>query len=575
MERLLVNQASGKTASMIWGSVGLWQLCAGAGNEILIAGAWNGWPILMTERSILGGLADGDGAVFGSALCDVLQMDEKTLSLTGSTAWQVMRGLADARRLILSLQVTEGLSRIEQIEPVLGDLPHDVAKKMEFAFRLCRAIGFALQDDIRPALHFAQSALRQVDEYADNCAAKTVCRLVYWKLGDLDNFFALPRNRLRSTTNGREAVCDVFDLTIEAAVEFNQLRLASARHLAQDALGLAARISPGRPALTALPASLLAQLLYEQGSLDEAEQMIVCHLPAIRAGGAIESALLAYPILARAAFRRGRHAHAMTILEDAEKLAQQRGWRRLAAAGMAERASLLLENDQIAEASACVDALEHLATSPDAGPGNACSDIHPIWTLARARVALVQCPSRSTVAMLRQLQHEAVNRQDLYEALQLAVRLVDAFEVIGERPEALAVLLKTLTLGSAIGVYQAFLDGGDRVQKLLTHIYSCPPPSDVRLRGLLPYIGSLLGRYRACEFVSSLSPPQSGTACVLSEREQATLVWMSRGLSNKGIAKKLGVTPETIKSHAKKIFMKLTVKTRAEAVSRASGLGLI
>jgi ATP/maltotriose-dependent transcriptional regulator MalT len=30
-----------------------------------------------------------------------------------------------------------------------------------------------------------------------------------------------------------------------------------------------------------------------------------------------------------------------------------------------------------------------------------------------------------------------------------------------------------------------------------------------------------------------------------------------------------------VKSHAKNIFAKLTVKTRAEAVSRASGLGLI
>jgi len=50
---------------------------------------------------------------------------------------------------------------------------------------------------------------------------------------------------------------------------------------------------------------------------------------------------------------------------------------------------------------------------------------------------------------------------------------------------------------------------------------------------------------------------------------------MSRGLSNKEIAKKLGITPETVKSHAKNIFMKLTVKTRTEAVSLASGLGLI
>ena len=571
----------------------------------------------MTESAITGSLANWDCAAFGSAPRDALhlpyagrdekreqndgragadldvlsanelnylieisegnclQMDETRLSLTGATTWQVMRGLAEARCAILTLQVAKGFSRISQIEPILGDLPNGVAKKIEFMVRLLRAVGFALQDDILPALHFAQSAIKQARECHDSCTAKTVCRLVYWKLGDLDSFYALPRNRLWSATNGKEAICNVFDLAIEAAVEFNQLRLSSARHLAQDALVLAERTSPRHAVLTALPASLLAQFLYEQGSLEEAEQMVVSHLQAIEMAGTIECALVAYPILARAASRRGQHARAGAILDELEDTAKQRGWRRLAAASIAERVNLLLENDKIAEAAICVDALECLETSPDTVPSSAQSDIHRIWTLARARVTLARGPSRSAVAILRQLQREAVNRQDLYGALQLAIRLVDALEVIGEQSEAFAVLLRALTLGSAVGVYQAFLDGGPRVQKLLVHVYDHPPTSDVRLRGLLPYIGSLLDRNRARETARASTQPHSRSTCILSERERVTLIWMSHGLSNKGIAKKLGVTPETIKSHAKKIFLKLTAKTRAEAVSRASSLGLI
>src|ERR1700730_735575 len=61
----------------------------------------------------------------------------------------------------------------------------------------------------------------------------------------------------------------------------------------------------------------------------------------------------------------------------------------------------------------------------------------------------------------------------------------------------------------------------------------------------------------------------------LSARERTIVLLMGHGLSNKGIARQLSIAPETVKSHAKRIFWKLTVQTRAQAVYRASGLGLI
>ena len=42
------------------------------------------------------------------------------------------------------------------------------------------------------------------------------------------------------------------------------------------------------------------------------------------------------------------------------------------------------------------------------------------------------------------------------------------------------------------------------------------------------------------------------------------------GLSNKEIARNLGIAPETVKSHVKSIFVKLAVEKRAHAVARAS-----
>ena len=69
--------------------------------------------------------------------------------------------------------------------------------------------------------------------------------------------------------------------------------------------------------------------------------------------------------------------------------------------------------------------------------------------------------------------------------------------------------------------------------------------------------------------------PTSRASSYLSERERNILQLISQGLSNKRIAKELVIAPETVKSHVKHVFANLAVGTRAEAVSKAEGLGII
>ncbi len=61
----------------------------------------------------------------------------------------------------------------------------------------------------------------------------------------------------------------------------------------------------------------------------------------------------------------------------------------------------------------------------------------------------------------------------------------------------------------------------------------------------------------------------------LSARERMIVLLMGHGLTNKMIARQLGIAPDTVKAHAKNIFWKLTAQTRAQAVYRASELGFI
>jgi DNA-binding CsgD family transcriptional regulator len=61
----------------------------------------------------------------------------------------------------------------------------------------------------------------------------------------------------------------------------------------------------------------------------------------------------------------------------------------------------------------------------------------------------------------------------------------------------------------------------------------------------------------------------------LTARQCDTLQLISEGFSNKSIARILGISPETVKSHVKHIFAKLAVSTRAAAVARATLLGAV
>jgi LuxR family maltose regulon positive regulatory protein len=91
-------------------------------------------------------------------------------------------------------------------------------------------------------------------------------------------------------------------------------------------------------------------------------------------------------------------------------------------------------------------------------------------------------------------------------------------------------------------------------------------------RELPPFVASPLSQWDARYTVDGAAQPSSRVSDPLTARERDVLAMISQGLSNKRVARALEISPETVKSHVKHIFLKLEVSTRTEAVFRALSL---
>src|SRR5262245_5256636 len=196
-------------------------------------------------------------------------------------------------------------------------------------------------------------------------------RSAAWDFGTsatLDRFHSLQRPQPRSRWSKSGAVSAMLDLSIEAAVALEHLQLASAKRLASDALNIAKTGIKDADGLTALPACLIAEVLYEEGRLDQAEVVLRDRLAVVNAEGPIECALRTYRVLSRIAKHRMQYDYAAFLLREAEALGERRGWPRLVAACMAERVSLLLQRGRTTDARVCGE----LDRPPAQGDARAC-----------------------------------------------------------------------------------------------------------------------------------------------------------------------------------------------------------
>ncbi|MFL6276877.1 MAG: LuxR C-terminal-related transcriptional regulator, partial [Blastocatellia bacterium] len=193
--------------------------------------------------------------------------------------------------------------------------------------------------------------------------------------------------------------------------------------------------------------------------------------------------------------------------------------------------------------------------------------------LSQARVHLAREDASAALAVLEPLRQQAEAKGWEDERLWVMVLQSVAYDVQGEKDKALQLLGDALALAEPGGFVRLFVDAGAPMAHLL---------SEAAARGVMPdYVGKLLAVFEAekrkSEEETSLSPASPVQPLIepLSRRELEVLRLIAQGLSNREISEQLFLALITVKGHNQRIFGKLQVRNRTEAVARARELGLL
>ncbi|SFJ80567.1 regulatory protein, luxR family [Paenibacillus sp. UNC496MF] len=164
-----------------------------------------------------------------------------------------------------------------------------------------------------------------------------------------------------------------------------------------------------------------------------------------------------------------------------------------------------------------------------------------------ARLLLRQRKYSAVIRLLAWLKPQAEREGLLSSLAELALLLALAEHGRGRRADAFAALREALAVGEANGYVRSFADEGLAAAELLA-AFPAAAPAEAKPAGLVE---------------------------PLLESELALMDLVRRGASNQEIAGELALSLGTVKVYLSRVYGKLGVSSRTQALNRAEQLGLL
>jgi LuxR family maltose regulon positive regulatory protein len=309
-------------------------------------------------------------------------------------------------------------------------------------------------------------------------------------------------------------------------------------------------------------------ILLERGQIEEAEHIFLQSLDTLGWGSWME--LLGFVELAQSQNLRGDDAGAQETLHRMTLLGPQH-------VACAEALQALFEIKKLPHDPSVRSRVELWAKahSPDPaiplslGIGPYHRDTEYICNLAWARVQIALGHPGEASTFVEPALEIARERGLLYRIAELSVSHALIYQDLGDPAAALKELEKALEISEKCG-YTRIFNRGPQLDRLLQQAYE-KKTHTAYVRQLLATFNQSIGKAN----VTPVKNEQPGLVDPLSERELEVLRFLADGLTPAEIAKRLYLSPFTLKAHTQNIYSKLEAHSRIEAINKARRLGLI
>ncbi|MEC5341502.1 LuxR C-terminal-related transcriptional regulator [Brenneria populi] len=479
-------------------------------------------------------------------------LDPSRIDLQLNLAWALAHHFRfnDSRQLLDAIDALAAADR--------SVLTHSAWVKL----RVVRAICEAFAENIPQSIALAEPLLREVpcgDVWVDGL----VCNILsYCHLVDLrpEQALNVQRRLPGAKVANRNLFVEVYRAFVVAQGYLHQGNLAEAERQASQALRYAERHTGENSSSGATLAPILAEVAWEQGDVGRIDALLTLRLEMIDHFCPPDSLSRCYIVLARQAQLNNQPGEADRLLLHAEQLAINRGWLRARAPLLAERLAVRLRQQDIDGARHLLGQLQALvreAESEANDPG--LSVISYYVRVGQSRLLIADGEPSAAAEILNQLADKQERRAEWLAAVRLRIMQTVALLQAGEEARAGEIFKPILQRVIEQKLQRSLLDAGPVLLPLLGPLCKKLP-----LNAEWGKAVALLFRQAA----ESGDLPQS-LAHRLTEREHQILQLIADGYSNKGIARSLGISVETVKWYLKQVYEKLRVRGRIQAINRA------
>ena len=427
--------------------------------------------------------------------------------------------------------------------------PDDKVRDLIGQVAAIRAMLAIPQNQVETIIAQSRRALEYL--HPDNLSVRTTAT---WTLGYA---YQLQGNRPAAIQAHREALSISQTsgntmISIAAATSLGQIQESENQlHQAVEYYEKVLQLAGEPPLLTACEAHLgLARICYEWNDLDAAQEHGQQSLQLAREMENVDTPADCELLFARLKLARGDIGGASEMVANAEQFISQNKFVHLAPEVAATQVLVSLHQGNLTKAAELAEK-------------------HKL-PISQAQVYLAQGNAPVALAVLETYRQQVEAKDWCDERLKVMIMQAIAHRVHGEDDQAMMLLKEALALAEPGGFIRLFVDEGPPMAKLLSKV--------VIPGGTSNYIRKLLGAFEAEEKENGGKSFRSSAQSLiepLSQREMEVLQLIAQGLSNHQIGERLFLALNTVKGHNRKIFNKLQVQRRTEAVARARELDLL